>query len=91
MSGADIDSLNEGLARACSRAGLSSPSGLVRLTGGATMESWRFSAGGEDFVLRRAPSLAFIEGRPYGHDTEAAVIEAARAAHAGQGSPRPKS
>lgn len=30
------------------------------------------------FVLRRAPSLAFMEGRPYGHATEAALIEAAR-------------
>jgi len=43
------------------------------------MESWRFSAGGCDYVLRRAPSLAFMEGRPYGHATEAALIEAARA------------
>lgn len=43
------------------------------------MESWRFSAGGSDYVLRRAPSLAFMEGRPYGHVTEAALIEAARA------------
>jgi aminoglycoside phosphotransferase (APT) family kinase protein len=43
------------------------------------MESWRFSAGGSDYVLRRAPSLAFMEGRPYGHATEAALIEAARA------------
>ena len=44
------------------------------------MESWRFDASGEAYVLRRAPSLAFMEGRPYGHATEAAVIEAARAA-----------
>lgn len=43
------------------------------------MESWRFSAGGSDYVLRRAPSLAFMEGRPYGHAVEAALIEAARA------------
>ncbi len=43
------------------------------------MESWRFAAGGDDFVLRRAPSLAFMEGRPYGHAVEAALIEAARA------------
>lgn len=53
--------------------------GLTRLTGGATMESWRFDAGGAAYVLRRAPSLAFMDGRPYGHDVEAAVIEAARA------------
>ncbi|MFN3991057.1 MAG: phosphotransferase [Erythrobacter sp.] len=50
-----------------------------RLTGGAVMESWRFSADGSDYVLRRAPSLAFMEGRPYGHHVEAALIEAARA------------
>lgn len=43
------------------------------------MESWRFAAGGSDYVLRRAPSLAFMEGRPYGHAVEAALIEAARA------------
>jgi len=44
------------------------------------MESWRFSSGAEDFVLRRAPSLAFMEGRPYGHATEAAIIRAAHGA-----------
>jgi len=44
------------------------------------MESWLFSAGGSDYVLRRAPSLEFMEDRPYGHDTEAAVIRAAHAA-----------
>lgn len=43
------------------------------------MESWRFACGDESFVLRRAPSLAFMEGRPYGHAVEAALIEAARA------------
>lgn len=80
MGDATPDKLIEGLARACSRAGLSPPSGLVRLTGGATMESWRFSAGADDFVLRRAPSLAFMADRPFGHDTEAALIRAARAA-----------
>ena len=61
----------------CSRAGLSKPSELERLTGGATMESWRFEAGDESFVLRRAPSLAFMDDRPFGHDTEAAIIRAA--------------
>jgi len=72
--------LTAGLARVCARAGLGALAGEPqRLTGGAVMESWRFSAGGCDFVLRRAPSLAFMEGRPYGHSTEAALIEAARA------------
>ncbi len=69
-----------GLARACARAELGAPEGLHRLTGGATMESWRFACGADDFVLRRAPSLEFMEDRPYGHDVEAAVIRAAKAA-----------
>ncbi len=74
----DEKELMEGLVRVCERADLSSPSGLTRLTGGATMESWRFSAGEDDFVLRRAPSLEFMADRPFGHDVEAAVICAAR-------------
>ncbi|ABC64962.1 phosphotransferase [Erythrobacter litoralis] len=74
------DALAEGLARAMARTGRGRPDGLRRLTGGATMESWRFSADGEGFVLRRAPSLAFMEGRPFGHDVEAAVIRAAHGA-----------
>ncbi|MFZ9395032.1 MAG: phosphotransferase family protein [Erythrobacter sp.] len=80
MTGGGHNCIEQGLARALARVGLGAPSGLARLTGGATMESWRFSSGGEDYVLRRAPSLAFMEGRPYGHATEAAVIRAARAA-----------
>lgn len=71
------EDLPAGLARALMRIGLPAPEALVRLTGGATMESWRFEAGGEAFVLRRAPSLAFVEDRPFGHDTEAAIIRAA--------------
>lgn len=78
--GISADELSAGLARAASRVGLGALSlAPHRLTGGAVMESWRFSAGGSDYVLRRAPSLAFMEGRPYGHSTEAALIEAARA------------
>ncbi|MEO0057834.1 MAG: hypothetical protein RIT17_1307 [Pseudomonadota bacterium] len=74
------DELSAGLARVCARVGLGALSSQPqRLTGGAVMESWRFEAGGEPFVLRRAPSLAFMEGRPYGHAVEAALIEAARA------------
>lgn len=75
-----IRTLESGLAKAMARTGHRDIDGLRRLTGGATMESWRFSAGGEDFVLRRAPSLAFMEGRPFGHDVEAAVIRAAHGA-----------
>ena len=74
----DLD-LSEGLTRAMARVGRREVEGLHRLTGGATMESWRFAADGEDFVLRRAPSLEFMEGRPFGHDVEAAVIRAAHA------------
>lgn len=51
-----------------------------RLTGGATMESWRFDFGEDSFVLRRAPSLEFMADRPFGHATEAAIIRAAHAA-----------
>ena len=80
MGDASTDQLIEGLARVCSRMGLTEPLGLTRLTGGATMESWRFEAGGETLVLRRAPSLEFMQSRPFGHDTEAAVIRAAYAA-----------
>lgn len=78
--GISAEDLGAGLARVCARAGLGALSmAPQRLTGGAVMESWRFSAGRSDYVLRRAPSLAFMEGRPYGHSTEAALIEAARA------------
>jgi aminoglycoside phosphotransferase (APT) family kinase protein len=83
------DELSAGLARVCARVGLGALSlEPQRLTGGAVMESWRFAAAppptpsSEEegaFVLRRAPSLAFMEGRPYGHGVEAALIEAARA------------
>lgn len=78
--GIAVDDLSAGLARVCARAGLHALSTEPqRLTGGAVMESWRFTCGEEAFVLRRAPSLAFMEGRPYGHAVEAALIEAARA------------
>jgi aminoglycoside phosphotransferase (APT) family kinase protein len=76
----DPDTLLAGLARVAARTGLGALAGEPqRLTGGAVMESWRFVAGDNAYVLRRAPSLAFMEGRPYGHDVEAALIEAARA------------
>lgn len=78
--GISVEELSAGLARVCARVGLGALScEPQRLTGGAVMESWRFSAGGADYVLRRAPSLAFMQGRPYGHHVEAALIEAARA------------
>jgi aminoglycoside phosphotransferase (APT) family kinase protein len=55
-------------------------SNLVRLSGGANMESSSFDFGGAGYVLRRAPSAAMMEGRPFGHDVEAALVRAARAA-----------
>jgi aminoglycoside phosphotransferase (APT) family kinase protein len=77
--GISADELSAGLARVCARVGLGDLSlQPQRLTGGAVMESWRFAAGDDAFVLRRAPSLAFMEGRPYAHSVEAALIEAAR-------------
>lgn len=79
MADSAID-LSSALARACARAGLGEPHALERLTGGANMESWRFEAGVGKFVLRRAPSAEMMEGRPFGHDTEAAIIRAAKAA-----------
>jgi aminoglycoside phosphotransferase (APT) family kinase protein len=72
--------LEQGLAQALARAGMAAPEGITRLTGGATMESWRFASGDGEYVLRRAPSLSFMEDRPFGHDTEAAIIRAAHGA-----------
>ena len=51
--------------------------GLVRLSGGANMESWAFDWGGDGYVLRRAPSAEYMAGRPYGHADEAALVMAA--------------
>ena len=50
---------------------------LSRLSGGATMESWSFDYGSGEFVLRRAPSLQMMEGRPLDHEAEAALVQAA--------------
>ena len=72
--------LSAGLNAALRRAGIGKAENLTRLTGGATMESWRFSADGRDYVLRRAPSEAFMEERPFGHPTEAEIIRKALAA-----------
>ncbi len=72
--------LADGLARALGRIGMAAPTGLERLSGGANMESWRFNAGGEDCVLRRAPSLEMMTGRALDHHGEAALIRAAQSA-----------
>ncbi len=73
-------SLSEGLAKALARIALPAPLGLERLSGGANMESWRFTAGDETCVLRRAPSAELLAGRPLDHHAEAQLIRAARAA-----------
>lgn len=56
---------------------LAAVSDLARLSGGANMESWAFRWAGGDYVLRRAPSAEFMADRPYGHDVEAALVQAA--------------
>lgn len=59
-------------------------SGLSRLSGGANMESWSFDWRAEGrtagYVLRRAPSAAYMADRPFGHRDEAALVMAACAA-----------
>ena len=59
-------------------------SSLSRLSGGANMESWSFDWGldgrREGYVLRRAPSAAYMADRPFGHGDEAALVQAAFAA-----------
>jgi aminoglycoside phosphotransferase (APT) family kinase protein len=52
-------------------------SGLSRLSGGANMESFAFDWAGEAYVLRRAPSAAYMADRPFGHVDEAALVRAA--------------
>jgi aminoglycoside phosphotransferase (APT) family kinase protein len=72
--------LGEGLATALDRVGTGGEiTGLERLSGGASMESWAFDCAGEAWVLRRAPSASMMEGRALSHAGEAAVIRAARA------------
>ena len=53
---------------------------LTRLSGGANMESSAFTHAGRAYVLRRAPSPAMMQGRPFGHDVEAALIRVAHRA-----------
>lgn len=74
------ESLRTGLDRALARVGMSAALDLERLSGGASMESWRFTADGDPCVLRRAPSAEMMTTRPLDHHGEAQVIRAARAA-----------
>ena len=52
-------------------------SALIRLSGGANMESWSFDWDGAGHVLRRSPSPAYVADRPFGHAEEAALVAAA--------------
>lgn len=56
--------------------------GLNRLSGGANMESWSIDWGlpgaTKGYILRRAPSAEWMAGRPFGLDSEAALVRAAR-------------
>src|SRR3546814_8528307 len=70
--------LSEPLSALMSRiAGPGTLSGLSRLSGGANMESWAFEWAGEGYVLRRAPSAAYMADRPFGHVDKAALVMAA--------------
>jgi aminoglycoside phosphotransferase (APT) family kinase protein len=67
-----------GAALARMAGGVSLPvANLTRLSGGANMESWSFDWGGAGYVLRRAPTAEMMEGRPFGHDVEAALVRIA--------------
>jgi hypothetical protein len=70
----DPEILSKALARMAGGASLPL-SNLGRLSGGANMESWSFDWGGAGYVLRRAPSAEMMEGRPFGHDVEAALVD----------------
>lgn len=79
--------LADRLAGAMTRAGVVGElRDLERLSGGANLESWRFAVGEEAFVLRRAPSVEWINNRPLSMGLEATVI---RQAH-GAGVPAPE-
>jgi aminoglycoside phosphotransferase (APT) family kinase protein len=56
---ADREQLGEQLAAVCRRClGSGDISGLTQLSGGASMESWRFCFASRDWVLRRLPGLS---------------------------------
>jgi aminoglycoside phosphotransferase (APT) family kinase protein len=65
--------------------GLGPVSGLRRLSGGASQETWAFRAGERDLILRRKPDGVIGSGNAIGLDKEAALIQAA----AKQGAPVP--
>jgi len=65
--------------------GLGLVSGLRRLSGGASQETWAFRAGDRELILRRKPEGMAGSGNAIGLDKEAALIQAA----AKQGAPVP--
>lgn len=72
------DDLAQRLTQLMTRAlGAGAVTGLTRLSGGASMESWSFDWAGHGYVLRRAPSADYVADRPFGHDVEAALVDAA--------------
>jgi aminoglycoside phosphotransferase (APT) family kinase protein len=75
-----LDPARLGAALARMAGGVTLPlANLIRLSGGANMESWSFDWGGAGYVLRRAPSAEMMEGRPFGHDVEAMLVRLAHA------------
>lgn len=65
--------------------GLGPVSGLRRLSGGASQETWAFRAGDRELILRRKPEGVMGSGNAIGLDKEATLIQAA----AKQGAPVP--
>lgn len=79
---ADADFLDR-LAAVLARIAPGAIARIERLSGGANMESWSIDwtsgAATIGYILRRAPSAEWMAGRPFGLDTEAALVRAARA------------
>lgn len=76
--------LTKGLEAVALRLGWPEPTGVKRLSGGASQETWSFDAGREPCILRRAPGGRTLvrSTQGVGLETEAAVIAAARNAGA---------
>lgn len=76
--GLDVNKLGRAMTRIVGQSG--SVEQLVRLTGGASMESWSFAFRDVGYVLRRAPADMDMTGRPFTFSVEAALIRTARVA-----------
>lgn len=73
------DQVLEGLQRLAPRLGGSEISGLQRLSGGASMETYAFAVGGEEMILRRRSApMDPGQGRSVSLSMEAALITAAQ-------------